>query len=119
MRRVEGLPADLPDAARAYLDALPPGRVVGFSTAPLDRTGVPAWKVGLFLDETDTLPGNMPSGYGYGPTDGDAIVGALAEIAEAIWPTLTMRARPKVFGSHTELAGRLGPGSVADSSGGR
>ncbi len=114
MRRVDGLPADLPEAARRYLDALPPGRVVGFSMAPLDRTGVPAWKVALFLDDGETLPGNMPSGYGYGETDGDAIVGALAEIAEAIWPTLAIRARPPVFGSHAELVRERGPGGVAD-----
>ena len=49
--RIEGLPADLPEPARAYLDALPPGRIVGFPLAPLDRTGVPAWKTALFLDD--------------------------------------------------------------------
>ena len=114
MRRVEGLPADLPDAARAYLDALPPGRVVGFPLAGLDRTGVPAWKTALFLDETETLPGNMPSGYGYGETDGDAIVGALAEIAEAIWPTLTMRGRPHRTGSFHDLVPDVGPDGIAD-----
>ena len=62
MRRVEGLPADLPEAARRYLDALPAGRIVGFSMAPLDVTGVPAWKVALFLDDVETLPGNMRAG---------------------------------------------------------
>ena len=36
-------------------------RVVGFPLAPLDRTGVPAWKVGLFLED-GRLPGAMPSG---------------------------------------------------------
>ena len=114
MRPIQGLPADLPEAARAYLDALPPGRVVGFSMAPLDRTGVPAWKVGLFLDEAASLPGNMPSGYGYGETDGQAIVGALAEIAEAICPTLAMRPRRKRIASYEELRRERGAGGVAD-----
>ena len=113
MRAVEGLPADLPDAARAYLDALPTGRVVGFSMAPLDRTGVPAWKVGLFLDD-DRFPGAMPSGYGYGDRDGDAVVGALAEIAEAIGPTLAMMDRPRVLGSYADLVRERGPGGIAD-----
>ena len=114
MRHVEGLPADLPDAAHLYLDGLPPGRIVGFAMAPLDRTGVPAWKVALFLEETSSLPGNMPSGYGYGETDGDAIVGALAEIAEAIWPTLTLRERPPRLGSYADLVREVGPGGITD-----
>jgi ribosomal protein S12 methylthiotransferase accessory factor len=114
LRPIEGLPAHLPDAARAYLDALPPGRIVGFSMSPLDRTGVPAWKVALFLDDSRDLPGAMPSGYGYGETDGDAIVGALAEIAEAIWPTLRMRERSSILGSYHDLARARGPGGVAD-----
>ena len=113
-RQVEGLPADLPDAARAYLAALPPGRVIGFPLAALDRTGVPVWKAALFLDDTASLPGNMPSGYGYGPTDGDAIVGALAEIAEAIIPTLTQRGRPYRLGTYADLVREVGTGRIAD-----
>jgi ribosomal protein S12 methylthiotransferase accessory factor len=114
MRRIEGLPSDLPDAARAYLDALPPGRIVGFPLAPLDRTGIPAWKTALFLDDASEMPGNMPSGYGYGATDGDAIVGALAEIAEAIMPTFAMKGRPVHRGSYRDLVAERGAGGVAD-----
>ena len=33
------LPPDLPDAAAAYIESMPPGRVELFSLAPLDRTG--------------------------------------------------------------------------------
>jgi ribosomal protein S12 methylthiotransferase accessory factor len=112
-RPIQGLPADLPDAARAYLDALPPGRVVAFPMAPLDRTGVPAWKAALFLEDP-RLPGAMPSGYGYGTTDGDAIVGALAEIAEMIGPTLAMVDRPRILGSWEALVRERGAGGVAD-----
>ena len=114
MRRIEGLPAELPEAARAYLAALPPGRVVAFPLAPLDRTGVPAWKAALFLEDASSLPGNMPSGYGYGATDGEAIVGALAEIAEAIWPTLALRARPPAFGAYDDLVRARGRAGVVD-----
>ncbi len=114
MRTVEGLPSDLPDAARAYLAALPPGRVIGFPLAPLDRTGVPAWKVALFLDDAGDLAGVMPSGYGYGETDGAAIVGALAEAAEAIWPTLAIRAGGRRFASYHDLVREVGPGGAAD-----
>ena len=69
---MSGLPDDLPDAARAYMAALPKGRLAAFPMTSLDRTGIPAWKAALFLEDS-RLPGNMPSGYGYGTTDGEAI----------------------------------------------
>ena len=109
-----GLPADLPDAARAYMEGLPKGRFVGFPMSPLDRTGVPAWKVALFLEDPDKLPGAMPSGYGYGTTDGEAIVGALAEIAEAICPTLRLLERPYRTGSYRELVREVGRDRIVD-----
>ena len=109
-----GLPADLPDAARAYIAGLPKGRLVGFPMTPLDRTGVPAWKVALFLDGAAALPGNMPSGYGYGTSDGEAIVGALAEIAEAICPTLRLMKTPYREGSYDTLVAEVGPGRIVD-----
>jgi len=108
------LPADLPEAARRYIDALPKGRFVGFAMTPLDRTGVPAWKVGLFLDAAPGLAGAMPSGYGYGVTDGDAIVGALAEVAEMICPTLRLMQAPRRMSSYDDLAREVGRGRVAD-----
>src|SRR5690242_14452980 len=95
-----GLPSDLPDAALTYLEALPKGRVIGFPLAPLDRTGVSAWKAALFLNDAERLPGDMPSGYGYGTTDDEAIIGAVAEIAEAILPTLHLMQAPKRMGSY-------------------
>ncbi|WP_245572987.1 YcaO-like family protein [Lichenihabitans psoromatis] len=111
---VTGLPEDLPDAARAYIEGLPQGRLVGFPMTGLDRTGVPAWKVALFLDDAGTLPGNMPSGYGYGTTDGDAIVGALAEIAEAICPTLRLMKTPWRRGSYRTLVAEVGRDRIVD-----
>ena len=112
--RRDDLPRPLPEAALAYLDALPPGRIVGFPIAPLDRTGVPVWVVALFLDEALGLKGAQPSGIGYGATDADAILGALGEIAEAIFPTLALQKRPKTRGSYDDLACALGARAVAD-----
>ena len=108
------LPADMPEAALRYIDALPLGRYVGFPMTPLDATGVPAWKVGLFLDAAHGLPGAMPSGYGYGTTDGQAIIGALAEIAEMICPTLRLRDEPHRLASYDALVREFGRGGVAD-----
>ncbi len=108
------LPEDLPDAARRYIEALPRGRFVGFSMSPLDRTGVPAWKVGLFLDDNQDLRGAMPSGYGYGMTDGEAIIGAIAEIAEMICPTLRLIHEPRHLGSYADLVRKVGPGGIVD-----
>ncbi len=108
------LPADLPDAARAYIAALPAGRFVGFAMTPLDRTGVPAWKVGLFLDDAAGLTGAMPSGYGYGTTDGEAIIGAVAEIAEMICPTLRLMEEPRRIGSYAALVREVGTAGIVD-----
>lgn len=104
----------LPDAARAYRDALPPGRFVGFPLHDLDRTGVRAWKVALFLDDAAALPGNLPSGYGYGFDDDTALIGAFAEIAEAILPTLRLMDEPRWTGSYAELRRERGSGGIVD-----
>lgn len=109
-----GLPGDLPDAAQAYIEALPRGRITAFPLTALDRTGLPVWKVALFLDDERRLPGSMPSGYGYGTTDGDAIVGALGEVAESIWPTLALMDAPWRLGSYRALAAEVGPDGIAD-----
>ena len=107
------LPDSLPPAAQAYKDALPPGRYVGFPLGNLDRTGVCAWKVSLFLDD-ESMPGNMPSGYGYGATDDIAIIGAFAEIAEALLPTLRLMTEPHRLASYTQLMREVGIAGVAD-----
>jgi ribosomal protein S12 methylthiotransferase accessory factor len=112
-RTIEGLPSALPDAARAYLDVLPAGRVVGFPLAPLDRTGVPCWFVSLFLDDPYFV-GAMPSGIGYGATDDEAIIGAIAEIAENLMPSVALIPRRKERGSYHDLVRVFGARSVAD-----
>ncbi|WP_027172231.1 YcaO-like family protein [Methylobacterium sp. 10] len=112
-RVIEGLPASLPEPVRAYLDILPKGRIVGFPLAPLDRTGIPVWFVSLFLDDPFFV-GAMPSGIGYGATDHEALIGAVAEIAENLMPSLAVMPRKKERGSYHDLAKVFGAGSVAD-----
>ncbi|WP_235919362.1 YcaO-like family protein [Aureimonas psammosilenae] len=108
------LPENLPDAVRAYMEALPAGRYVGFPLQSLDRTGVPAWKVAFFLQDQDAMPGNMPSGYGYGLDDDAALIGAFAEIAEAILPTLKLLDEPQWVGSYRHLRLERGERGIVD-----
>lgn len=112
-RRIEGLPQHLPDPVRAYLDVLPEGRIVGFPLAPLDRTGVPVWFVALFLDDPFFV-GAMPSGIGYGATDDEALIGAVAEIAENLMPSLAVLPRAKERASFSDLVRVYGAQAVAD-----
>ena len=108
-----GLPSDLSDAARTYLDAFPPGDVVAFPIHGVDRVGLPVWVVALFPEDA-ALDGIMPYGVGYGATDEAAVLGGLGEIAEMVWPTLTLGARAKARGSYAELARSHGERAVAD-----
>ncbi|MER2269034.1 YcaO-like family protein [Methylobacterium oxalidis] len=112
-RRIEGLPGSLPEPVRAYLDVLPEGRIVGFPLAPLDRTGIPVWFVSLFLDDPYFI-GAMPSGIGYGATDDEAIIGAVAEIAENLMPSVALIPRRKERASYDDLVRVYGARSVAD-----
>jgi ribosomal protein S12 methylthiotransferase accessory factor len=108
-----GLPDGLGPAACGYLDAFPAGDVVAFPIHPLDRLGLPVWVVALFPEDA-ALDGIMPYGVGYGATDEAAVLGALGEIAEMVWPTLTLGARTKTRGSYTELVASLGERAIAD-----
>ncbi len=115
-RRIEGLPERLPDAVRAYFDILPEGRVVGFNLAGLDRTGIPVWFVALFLDDPFYV-GAMPSGIGYGATDDEALIGAVAEIAENLMPSVALLPRKgdnQASVSYADLVRVYGAASVAD-----
>ncbi|MEG9525244.1 MAG: YcaO-like family protein [Hyphomicrobiales bacterium] len=112
-RPIEGLPETLPEPVKAYLDVLPEGRIVGFPLAPLDRTGIPVWFVALFLDDPFFV-GAMPSGIGYGATDDEALIGAVAEIAENLMPSLAVLPRAKERASYADLVRVYGTKSVAD-----
>ena len=108
-----GLPSHLPAAAKAYLEAFPRGEIVAFPLTPLDTIGIPVWVVALFPDDP-ALDGIMPYGVGYGETEGQAVLGALGEIAEMVFPTLSLSAWAKTRGSYCELSAVLGPAAVAD-----
>lgn len=108
-----GLPEHLPPAADAYRAAFPAGELVAFPLTRLDTTGIPVWVVALFPDDP-ALDGIMPYGVGYGLDEGQAVLGAMGEIAEMVFPTLSLSARTKTRGSYAELVGALGSRSVAD-----
>lgn len=75
---------------------------------------MPVWIVALFLDPALGLEGAMPSGIGYGATDAEAVLGALGEIAEAIWPTLALQRAEKTRASYDDLVRAHGERAVAD-----
>ena len=75
------LPQAIPDAAAAYIQSLPPGRVELFSLTPLDRTGIACWNVIFLPADGKPFQGETPHGVGYGVTDADAIVGTTGERA--------------------------------------
>ena len=60
-----GLPRDLGDAARAYVEGMPKGEIVAFPITGLDTIGLPVWIVALFPDDP-RLSDIMPYGVGYG-----------------------------------------------------
>ena len=107
------VPADLPAAAHAYIAALPKGQLMAFPLVRLDTLGIPVWVVALFTDEP-ALRGIMPYGVGYGETDAQAVLGALGEIAEMVFPALGSRNRRRVRGSWQSLSANLGGRAVAD-----
>ena len=108
------LPPNLPDAARAYIDSMPPGRVELFSLTPLDVTGVPCWNA-IFLNEDGTkFHGVVPHGVGYGTTDAEAIIGTTGELAEAVHSAGAIARFPRRVGTYAALAGAVGARGIAD-----
>ena len=112
-RNITGLPEQLGAACHLYLDAFPAGDIVAFPIDGIDGVGIPVWVVALF-PETPDLDGIMPYGVGYGATDEAAILGGLGEIAEMVWPTLTLSARGKTHGSYADLVRERGGRGIAD-----
>ena len=108
------LPQDIPEAAAAYIDSMPPGRLELFSLAPLDRTGVACWNA-IFLNEDGTrFHGVTPHGVGYGTTDAEAIVGTTGELAEAVHSAGAIARFARRTGSYAALAAQVGGRGVAD-----
>ena len=108
------LPPNLPEAAVAYIESMPPGRVELFSLAPLDRTGVACWNA-IFLNGDGTrFHGVTPHGVGYGTTDAEAIVGTTGELAEAVHSAGAIARFPRRTGSYAALSAELGKRGIAD-----
>ncbi len=104
----------VPDPARAYIDALPPGTWYLFDMSPLDVCGVPAWKAGFFADDPASAGCEMQQGTGYGETAAQAIVAAVAECYEEVRARLGFAAMPQVEGSWNDLVRERGVAGVAD-----
>jgi ribosomal protein S12 methylthiotransferase accessory factor len=111
---IPGLPNNLPEPALRYAEALPKGRFTAFPLTSLDRTGVPVWEVSLFLDNAADFPGAMPSGFGYGTTDGEALIGAIAEMAEMICPTMRLIGERQWHGSYNDLLRKVSPTGITN-----
>ncbi len=108
------LPPDIPDAAAAYIESMPPGRVELFSLASLDQTGVACWNA-IFLNKDGTrFHGVTPHGVGYGVTDAEAIIGTTGELAEAVHSAGAIARFPRRIGSYAALVAELGVRGIAD-----
>jgi ribosomal protein S12 methylthiotransferase accessory factor len=108
------LPPRLPDAAAAYVDSMPGGRVELFPLTPLDRTGVACWNA-IFLNADGTRwHGVAPHGVGYGVDDDSAIVGTTGELAEAVHSAVGIWRLPRRTATFDALRAELGRRAVAD-----
>jgi ribosomal protein S12 methylthiotransferase accessory factor len=96
-------------AREAYRSAFPPGELEMFREDPIDRVGVPAVAASLRLKT-----GTQFATHGYGATLEEAEVGALGEMAEAVFTEAALRAHPRVSGSYNELVRQHGPSAVVD-----
>ncbi len=101
------LPPDLPEAAAAYVESMPEGRVELFSLSPLDRTGVSCWNA-IFLNKDGTRwHGVAPHGVGYGVDDAGAIIGTTGELAEAVHSATEIHRCPRRTGSYNSMRAQL------------
>ena len=108
------LPPSMPDAARAYVASMPPGRVELFSLSSLDRTGVSCWNA-IFLNGDGTRwHGVVPHGVGYGVDDDSAIIGTTGELAEAVHSATQIHATERRTGTYAALSAQLGARAVQD-----
>ena len=108
------LPADMPDAAVAYVESMPEGRVELFALSPLDRTGVACWNA-IFLNSDGTRwHGVAPHGVGYGVDDASAIIGTTGELAEAVHSATEIHRMERRTASYSGLLGQVGARGVAD-----
>ncbi len=108
------LPASMPEAAVAYVESMPEGRVELFPLSPLDRTGVACWNA-IFLNRDGTRwHGVAPHGVGYGVDDASAIIGTTGELAEAVHSAVQIQRMERRTSSYASLKGQVGARHVAD-----
>ena len=108
------LPPDMPEAAAAYVESMPEGRVELFALTPLDRTGVACWNAVFLNEDGARWHGVTPHGVGYGVDDASAIIGTTGELAEAVHSAAQIQRMPRQTGSYASLRDRLGAAAVAD-----
>ena len=108
------LPKNMPDAAQAYVDSMPQGRVELISLSSLDHTGVACWNA-IFLNQDGTRwHGVVPHGVGYGVDDDGAIIGTTGELAEAVHSATQIHRVERRTGSYASLSAQLGKRAVQD-----
>ncbi len=92
-----------------YRDALPPGELVQFPLAGIDRIGVPFWMLTFY-------PHNGPTnaGSGYGTSADEALTGAFGELTEVVYANLALKRMPRETGSYHTMLSRLGASRVVD-----
>ena len=99
------------EAAQRFRAALGEGQLLEFPVTDLDRVGTPVWSTWWRSDR----PGEPGSGgIGYGPTPGQAQVGALGELVENASSARALRDVPRAQWSHREAVRRHGAGAVVD-----
>jgi len=97
------------EAIDAYAQALPPGELLEFSTAPFDRLNLPCRTATFFAED-----GRTRGGAGYGFTDSQALVGAMGEMTEEFAASRAVLTRPRETGSYAEMVQKHGASGVAD-----
>ncbi len=102
-------PPDFARAITAYRAALPPGELLDFSIAALDRIGVPTWSATFW---PEALPN--AGGHGYGTTDAEAMTSAYGELSEVIHASAATRRMPRRRATYRALLAEVGARGVVD-----
>lgn len=110
MERAETTPeTTLPRPVAAYRAALPPGELLDFPIAALDRIGVPTWSITFW---PEALPN--AGGHGYGTTDAEAMTSAYGELSEVVHASAATRRLPRRRATYRALLAEVGPRGVVD-----
>lgn len=99
------------DTAQAFRAALGEGQLLAFPVTELDRVGTPVWST-WWRSERPGEPGS--GGIGYGPTPGQAQVGALGELVENASSARALRDVSREQASFRDAVRRHGVDAVVD-----